>query len=216
MAEKIPRNAYWMHDVLRVSEPITIGRHAWRLVHYRKMGRGGRVEPTLYVDYDWQDLDDGLQRWRQACSWPGYDVDAEHRGLPQELRKLYDACPWAHPPREDPEKPAGGDTSVNPMHTKSIGGKDTWYPGPQLTAPERAMLESAIALGLPPAPRRAERPGEGTEVVSVEPKARAGDDTVLSMVELWEEGGEGGGAAVPRILHGEGERFEKRASAGWP
>ena len=58
--------------------------------------------------------------------------------------------------------------------------------GAQLTRPERAMLESAIALGFPPGPRRAESPGEGTEVVSVEPKARADDGTVLSMAELWE------------------------------
>ena len=52
--------------------------------------------------------------------------------------------------------------------------------------PERAMLEDAIALGFRPAPRRAERPGEGTEVVSVEPCARAPDGTVLTRSELWE------------------------------
>ena len=72
------------------------------------------------------------------------------------------------------------------MDTKPTGNNDAWYPGAQLTRPERAMLESAIALGFPPGPRRAESPGEGTEVVSVEPKARADDGTVLSMAELWE------------------------------
>ncbi|MDD9981152.1 MAG: hypothetical protein OXU81_07305 [Gammaproteobacteria bacterium] len=72
------------------------------------------------------------------------------------------------------------------MKTKSIGESDAWYPAPQLTAPERAMLKNAIALGFPPAPRRAERSGEGTEVVGVEPCARAPDGTVLSGAELWE------------------------------
>ena len=37
------------------------------------------------------------------------------------------------------------------MKTRRIGESDAWYPAPQLTAPERAMLENAIALGFPPA-----------------------------------------------------------------
>ena len=72
------------------------------------------------------------------------------------------------------------------MPTRPVGERDAWYPASQLTAPERAMLESAIALGFPPAPRRAERPGEGTEVVTVEPRARARDGTVLTGAELSE------------------------------
>ena len=72
------------------------------------------------------------------------------------------------------------------MKTKLLGESDAWYPTPQLTAPERAMLENAIALGFPPAPRRAEGRGEGTEVVRVEPCARAPDGTVLTRAELWE------------------------------
>ena len=35
MAETKPLTAYWMHDVIRISEPLTIGKHAWRLVQYR-------------------------------------------------------------------------------------------------------------------------------------------------------------------------------------
>ena len=86
------------------------------------------------------------------------------------------------------------------MNTKSVGESDAWYPAPQLTAPERAMLESAIALGFPPAPRRAERPGEGTEVVSVEPRARARDGTVLTSAELSESPTEAKGSVQPAAL----------------
>ena len=88
------------------------------------------------------------------------------------------------------------------MNTKPVGENDAWYPAPQLTAPERAMLESAIALGFPPAPRRAGRPGEGTEVVSVEPRARARDGTVLTSAE-----------ALGEPDRGEGERAAGRACA---
>ena len=35
------------------------------------------------------------------------------------------------------------------MKTRPVGESDAWYPAPQLTAPERAMLENAIALGFP-------------------------------------------------------------------
>ena len=72
------------------------------------------------------------------------------------------------------------------MKSKPVGESDAWYPAPQLTAPEREMLDNAIALGFPPAPRRAERPGEGTEVVGVEPCARAPDGTVLTSAALSE------------------------------
>lgn len=95
MTERVPRNAYWFHDVLRVSEPIVIDGHRWRLVQYRKMGSGRRAEPRVYVDYDWQKPTDLLQRWHQACDWPG--------ALPPGLRALHDACPWARPPHEDQE-----------------------------------------------------------------------------------------------------------------
>ena len=66
MAETKPLTAYWMHDVIRISEPSTIGKHAWRLVQYRGLEnryvideatRIGRfVEmPAIFVDYEWRE-----------------------------------------------------------------------------------------------------------------------------------------------------------------
>ena len=113
MAETKPLTAYWMHDVIRISEPLTIGKHAWRLVQYRgsesrytvdeTTGIGRLVEmPAIFVDYEWRRLDERFEDWRQARDWPKYDFnDGQHRGLPRSLRKLYDACPWAHPPHAD-------------------------------------------------------------------------------------------------------------------
>ena len=113
MAETKPLTAYWMHDVIRISEPKTIGKHAWRLVQYRgvenryvidEATRIGRLVemPTIFVDYEWQRLGERFEDWRQARDWPKYDFnDGQHRGLPRNLRKLYDACPWAHPPHAD-------------------------------------------------------------------------------------------------------------------
>ena len=113
MAETKPLTAYWMHDVIRISEPRAIGKHAWRLVQYRGVENryvideatriGGFVEmPAIFVDYEWRRLDERFEDWRQARDWPKYDFnDGQHRGLPRSLRKLYDACPWAHPPHAD-------------------------------------------------------------------------------------------------------------------
>ena len=114
MAETKPlTTAYWMHDVIRISEPLTIGKHAWRLVQYRGLENryvideatriGQVVEmPAIFVDYEWRRLDERFEDWRQARDWPKYDFnDGQHRGLPRSLRKLYDACPWAHPPHAD-------------------------------------------------------------------------------------------------------------------
>lgn len=102
MTENVSLTAYWMHDILQISEPITIDRHAWRLVQYREVGGGGHGEtPTIVVDYEWREVDDVFVRWRQARKWPSYDADdVEHRGLPSSLRKLHEACPWAAPSRE--------------------------------------------------------------------------------------------------------------------
>ena len=36
MAKTKPLTAYWMHDVIRISEPLTIGKHAWRLEPVQK------------------------------------------------------------------------------------------------------------------------------------------------------------------------------------
>ena len=46
MARKIPLTSYWMHDVIRVSESLTIDEHAWRLVQYGRVGRGRRDETS--------------------------------------------------------------------------------------------------------------------------------------------------------------------------
>ena len=117
MAEPKPLTAYWMHDVIRISEPLTIGKHAWRLVQYRDTtsryvadettGIRHLVEkPAIFVGYEWRRLDERFEYWRQAREWPKYDFnDGQYLGLPRSLRKLYDACPWAHPSLEDDKKP---------------------------------------------------------------------------------------------------------------
>ena len=105
--------AYWMEEIIRISEPYTIGKHVWRLVQYRgtenrwvvdeTSGVGGFTQvPTIVSDYEWRRLDERFEDWRQARQWPRYDFNnGQTRGLPISLRKLYDACPWAHPPRTD-------------------------------------------------------------------------------------------------------------------
>ena len=117
MAEPKPLTAYWMHDVIRISKPVTIGKHAWRLVQYRDTtsryvidettGLSRLAEtPAVFVDYEWRRFDERWEHWRQARDWPKYDFnDGQYRGLPRSLRKLYDACPWAHPSREDDKRP---------------------------------------------------------------------------------------------------------------
>ena len=116
MAETKPLTAYWMHDVIRSPEPLTIGKHAWRLVQYRGLenhyvideatGIGRLVEmPAIFADYEWRRLDERFEHWRQARDWPRYDFnDGQHRGPPRSLRKLYDACPWG-PPGPRPTAP---------------------------------------------------------------------------------------------------------------
>ena len=88
-------------------------KHAWRLVQYRGLEnryvideatRVGQVveTPAIFVDYEWRRLDERFEDWRQARDWPKYNFnDGQHRGLPRGLRKLYEACPWAHPPHTD-------------------------------------------------------------------------------------------------------------------
>ena len=58
MAETKPLTAYWMHDVIRISEPLTIGKHAWRLVRwampmlvtYRRTVAGARISPIALMN----------------------------------------------------------------------------------------------------------------------------------------------------------------------
>ena len=115
MTELSGGSAY--ENVIRTSEPRRIGKHAWRLVQYRGTelrfvgdktgGKGRYVEtPTVFVDYEWRRLDEPFEYWRQARDWPRYDFNnGQTRGLPVTLRKLYDACPWAHPSHEDDDGP---------------------------------------------------------------------------------------------------------------
>ena len=109
MAEPKPLTAYWMHDVVRISEPMTIGKHVCRLVRYRDTtshyvtdeatGIRQLVEtPTIFVGCEWRRLDEPFEHWRQARDWPRYDFNnGQTLGLPITLRKLDDACPRAHP-----------------------------------------------------------------------------------------------------------------------
>ena len=81
MAQPKTLTAYWMHDVIGISEPITIGKHAWRLVQYRDTtsryvtdettGTRRLVEtPAVFVDYEWRRLDESFEHWRLARDWP--------------------------------------------------------------------------------------------------------------------------------------------------
>ena len=101
-------SAYWMEDIIRISDPYRIGKHEWRLVQYRgtgtryvvdeATGRGRLVdEPTVCVGFEWRPLDEPFEYWwRRHCDWPRYDFNKRPTyGLPVTLRKLYDACPWA-------------------------------------------------------------------------------------------------------------------------
>ena len=130
MAEPKPLTAYWMHDVIRISEPMTIGKHAWRLVQYRDTtsryvtdettGIRRLVEtPVVFVGYEWRRLDERFEDWRQARDWPRYDFNnGQTLGLPITLRKLYDACPWAHPC----DAGGGGDESPSDDGTQESRG----------------------------------------------------------------------------------------------
>ena len=114
MTESSGSSAY--ENVIWTAEPRRIGKHEWRLVQYRGTyqryvgdetgGKGRYVEtPTAFVDYEWRRLGQPVEHWRQARSWPSYDFDnGQTRGLPVTLRKLYDACPWAHSSGEDHEE----------------------------------------------------------------------------------------------------------------
>lgn len=39
MTEQRDGSAYWMEEIIRISEPYRIGKHEWRLVQYRKHGK---------------------------------------------------------------------------------------------------------------------------------------------------------------------------------
>lgn len=121
MPEPNDYTSYWMKAILRISEPMTIGKHEWRLVQYRDTstdyvtdeasGVGRFVDVrTTFVGYEWRRLGERYEYWRQARDWPKYDFnDGMYLGLPRTLRKLYEACPWAHgdPGSTAQDKPSG-------------------------------------------------------------------------------------------------------------
>ena len=110
-------SAFWTEGVLRISEPVRIGKHEWRLVLYRGTSlhyigaegdaaapQGRWVErPRRFVGYEWRRLPHP-ERWRRETEWPRYDVnDGQSLGLPRRLRTLWERCPWAHDVRGDGE-----------------------------------------------------------------------------------------------------------------
>ena len=87
-------------EIIRSSEPMTIGKHEWRLTQYRHREYG------ITFGYEWRRLDEipGFHPdfWRREAEWPRYDFnDGQFGGLPKTLRNLWEACPWAHPRRDD-------------------------------------------------------------------------------------------------------------------
>ena len=101
MTESKHDSAYWMEDIIRISEPYKIGKHEWRLVQYR--GTGSRYvvdkstgvgrfvdEPRVFVEYEWRRLGESFGNWwRRSQDWPRYDFNnSQTYGLPVTLRKL--------------------------------------------------------------------------------------------------------------------------------
>lgn len=89
--------------VERLSEPMVIGKHEWRLVLYwypcmeydEATGKYVDVERQV-VGYEWRPAA-GAWDWRRDVEWPRYDSDnGQTAGMPRTLRKLWDRCPWAH------------------------------------------------------------------------------------------------------------------------
>jgi hypothetical protein len=71
------------------SQPMTIGKHEWRVIvrpHYQ----GGNC-----LEYQWRRLDTfGLPAafrdpWRGEEEWPGWNGNDTYCGLPRTLEKLY-------------------------------------------------------------------------------------------------------------------------------
>ena len=92
--------------IIRQSEPMTIGKHDWRLTRYRSQ----HYDRPL-IGYEWRRTDGSPIRrkcpggiyyldgstWMRDEDWPSYNHnDGEYAGLPRTLRKLWEQCPWAH------------------------------------------------------------------------------------------------------------------------
>ena len=99
-------------EVEQVSEPMTIGRHDWRLTAYWAQSQeyvgeqeaqedgtgaaGYRTVERRFTGFEWRRAGDGGP-WCRDTEWPRYDADnGETAGLPRTLRRLWARCPWAH------------------------------------------------------------------------------------------------------------------------
>ena len=101
-------SAFSMEDIVRISDPMRIGQHEWRLVVYRGSTTQhereaetdltvGTEVPCHFVEYEWRRFAPYPEQWRKARDWPHYDInDGQTLGLPRTLRKLWERCPWAH------------------------------------------------------------------------------------------------------------------------
>ena len=97
------RGAFPALAVERVSEPMRIGKHEWRLLTYWRHGmeyEDGRlveVERRL-TGYEWRPAGFPFdQDWRKDTEWPRYNPhNGTTAGLPATLRKLWERCTWAH------------------------------------------------------------------------------------------------------------------------
>lgn len=99
------RGAFPALAVERVSEPMRIGKHEWRLltfwmpaIEYTGTGPDYEEIERRFTGYEWRragfpfDAD-----WRKHEEWPRYNPDnGTTAGLPASLRKLWERCPWAH------------------------------------------------------------------------------------------------------------------------
>ena len=87
--------------IVRHSDPVTIGRHEWRLTLYESAHYG------LLTGYEWRRADGaGFHRkgrtyrgdtWYRDEDWPSYNHnDGQTGGMPKRLYDLWMANRWAH------------------------------------------------------------------------------------------------------------------------
>ncbi|MBF0392693.1 MAG: hypothetical protein HQL38_08415 [Alphaproteobacteria bacterium] len=68
-----------MVDEVTFSEPMTIGKHEWRI----RFDEGGTI------NYEWRRL--GQRMWRSYRDWPSYDFNnGQTAGLPASVKKLWE------------------------------------------------------------------------------------------------------------------------------
>ena len=99
-------------EVERVSEPMKIGKHEWRLTTYwaesleyvgenephrdDSLPAGFRRAERRFTGFEWRSAGAGGP-WYRDTEWPRYDSNnGETAGLPRTLKKLWARCPWAH------------------------------------------------------------------------------------------------------------------------